>query len=952
MKMMKRMMLGAAVVALGLTAFGATNVPYLDYNATTGAFEAKTCASCTEVTSETTAFADGGWYVVNSEVVISGHNIVVSGSAHLILCDGASLTISEGGDAAINVPQGTALTIYGQTEGTGSLHVDGHMSGAGIGGNKSCGNGSITINGGTVWAKGGGTAAGIGTGKDVAYDSSNFCDPIVINGGTVSAYGNGNNTAGIGTGYAYNCTGGVIRITGGNVTAAGGSNAAGIGGSWYCTGGDIQISGGTVVATGGVGIGGGKARGCLSLRVDGGTVKAGMTSPLNSSGAAVYCVTVDMADAVTNANGTVTVSGLEGYGVRDIRPIGGKLYLYLPNGNHQFTAGGMAFAATVNGAATTAVARGFPYLDYDATTGTFTEEICANYTKVTGETSTFADGGWYVVNGTVARTGQIAVGGSAHLILCDGASLKISGVGGSSAGILVEKGKALAIYGQTVGTGALTVTGGSNSGAGIGGNYYGTTGAITINGGTVTANGGGGSAAGIGSGWMPDEQSIVDPFDPIVINGGTVFANGSGEGAGIGTGYAYNWTSGVIRVTGGRVTAQGGKNAAAIGGGHYCTGGNIQITGGTVSAKAGSNKSSSIGGGENRYCLSTVIDGGSVSVNKAMSIAPLNSSAAAVYCVTVDVPAGAENPDGTVTVEGLEGYGLRDIYPQNGQLYLYLPNGEHRFAVDGTPFAAFVKDAATTAVNVYTVTLDAQGGEGGTPSVAAPYGQPMPTATMPTKDGYAFLGYFDANGKKYYNADGTSAANWDKTAATTLYAQWVAEGAEGNPWSVGGDVVAYTNGTGGLVVSGTGAAGNFSKQSPAPWAAFADQIKSVTIADGVESIGSRFFKGCTRIGTVTGGKNLVSVGENAFYQCMSLETIQLDNADVLETLKNAIVYQTAIKADGSLYTIPSITLPGYKSVLYGTNDLTDPDSWQPVDSDKTMQESGYHFFKFVLEAVK
>ena len=70
------------------------------------------------------------------------------------------------------------------------------------------------------------------------------------------------------------------------------------------------------------------------------------------------------------------------------------------------------------------------------------------------------------------------------------------------------------------------------------------------------------------------------------------------------------------------------------------------------------------------------------------------------------------------------------------------------------------------------VALDTQGGSGGTPSVKVPEGEAMPAITVPTKDGYVFAGYFDANGKKYYNADGTSAANWDKAMNTTLTARW------------------------------------------------------------------------------------------------------------------------------------------------------------------------------------
>lgn len=76
--------------------------------------------------------------------------------------------------------------------------------------------------------------------------------------------------------------------------------------------------------------------------------------------------------------------------------------------------------------------------------------------------------------------------------------------------------------------------------------------------------------------------------------------------------------------------------------------------------------------------------------------------------------------------------------------------------------------------NKYNVTLNQQSGSGGSSSVQATYGSAMPSATMPTRTGYTFNGYFDATsgGTKYYNANGSSAKNWDKTAAATLYAQW------------------------------------------------------------------------------------------------------------------------------------------------------------------------------------
>ncbi|RUT30498.1 hypothetical protein EJP77_11720 [Paenibacillus zeisoli] len=83
--------------------------------------------------------------------------------------------------------------------------------------------------------------------------------------------------------------------------------------------------------------------------------------------------------------------------------------------------------------------------------------------------------------------------------------------------------------------------------------------------------------------------------------------------------------------------------------------------------------------------------------------------------------------------------------------------------------------SATWTANTSSVTLDANGGTGGSSSVTAIYDQPMPEAEAPSRTGYAFIGYFDrtSGGTKYYNADMSSAKNWDNTGSTvTLYAQW------------------------------------------------------------------------------------------------------------------------------------------------------------------------------------
>ena len=90
--------------------------------------------------------------------------------------------------------------------------------------------------------------------------------------------------------------------------------------------------------------------------------------------------------------------------------------------------------------------------------------------------------------------------------------------------------------------------------------------------------------------------------------------------------------------------------------------------------------------------------------------------------------------------------------------------------------------AATFAAKQSAITFDKNGGTGGATGTTGTYGSAMTTVTVPTRLGYTFDGYYDAetanngSGTKYYNADGTSARTWDKNteSATTLYAKWVA----------------------------------------------------------------------------------------------------------------------------------------------------------------------------------
>ena len=80
--------------------------------------------------------------------------------------------------------------------------------------------------------------------------------------------------------------------------------------------------------------------------------------------------------------------------------------------------------------------------------------------------------------------------------------------------------------------------------------------------------------------------------------------------------------------------------------------------------------------------------------------------------------------------------------------------------------------------STYTVTLDMQGGNGGTASVTATYGSAMPAIAVPTRSGYSFGGYYtEANGggSQYYTESGVGTRTWNKPYATVLYAHWTAQ---------------------------------------------------------------------------------------------------------------------------------------------------------------------------------
>ncbi|MBR2978023.1 MAG: leucine-rich repeat protein [Oscillospiraceae bacterium] len=81
--------------------------------------------------------------------------------------------------------------------------------------------------------------------------------------------------------------------------------------------------------------------------------------------------------------------------------------------------------------------------------------------------------------------------------------------------------------------------------------------------------------------------------------------------------------------------------------------------------------------------------------------------------------------------------------------------------------------------------------------------------------------------------------------------------------------------TGVLAISGTGAMTNWSSSSNVPWYSYRSKIKTVTIGNGVTSIGNDAFYGCSSLTSVTIPDSVTSIGSYAFSGCSSLTGITI-----------------------------------------------------------------------------
>ena len=149
-----------------------------------------------------------GWYFVGLPTVAFDDRLSLYGDVHLILADGCTMNVTSDADG---IDVFGSLTIYGQTDGTGTLNTTGDY------GIYASYYASITISGGRVTA----------TGRNGIYTDDSSTITITISGGRVTATGS--------TGYGIFTYSGTITISGGRVTVTGDNTGI------YTNGGTITL---------------------------------------------------------------------------------------------------------------------------------------------------------------------------------------------------------------------------------------------------------------------------------------------------------------------------------------------------------------------------------------------------------------------------------------------------------------------------------------------------------------------------------------------------------------------------------------------------------------------------------------------------------------------------------------------------------------------------------------
>lgn len=167
----------------------------------------------------------------------------------------------------------------------------------------------------------------------------------------------------------------------------------------------------------------------------------------------------------------------------------------------------------------------------------------------------------------------------------------------------------------------------------------------------------------------------------LTIQGtGSLNAQGGSNAAGIGGGSGI--TCGNISLVGGAITACGGQNGAGIGGGAGGSCGSIDVRGGEIIARGGEG-AAGIGSGSSGICSSIEIEGGTITAEGGEGAAGIGSGSNG-SCGNIEIEGGSINATGGVGAGNIgagEGgsCGTVTLHPING-LFSVSPTKQVRFS--------------------------------------------------------------------------------------------------------------------------------------------------------------------------------------------------------------------------------------------------------------------------------
>ena len=630
---------------------------YLDYNEETKELEEKTLPAPIPLLKADTTELTAGWYAVSGTLSFNTR-LTVTGDVHLILADGADMTVDGGisvndNDNVLTTESENKLTVYAHSapvvNSDGTLNTESTKTGkltsnanssslnAGIGGDKSFSGGQITVNGGILTATGGGYAAAIGGG---GLGSNGGI--ITLNGGYINAQGHKTiYGVGIGGGHVENGSSGIITVNGGTIFAHGGDKSAGIGALIFSEVDLITVNGGTVYAYGGMfasGIGCGRNSYKGKVIFNGGTVYAYGGSndpedPTDNGGKGSFGIGASKPseDFIIEINGITSVTAVGGDGCSafsNAPQIKADLYLRAYAGSSEETLAeikkaNLATVTTENQAVQLTPCNGIHSIGYiDPESHGVSCELCG---LVKGEAHTPDDNGVCTVCAHWA--GKYLVYASLSddymTVNCEHATAI------KSADSVLTDGWYVAVGNVTVDS-RITVNGDVKL--------------ILADGATLTVNGGIGVSG-------ENTFTVYAQSLPVINSDGTLNAdrtkagkliaeNGTEDNAAIGGDSEH--TNGKITIEGGIINATSKTQlSAAIGGGKGASGGKIFVYGGFITAKA-EGIAAAIGAGSD------------ISDNSSFS-----SGSISVYKGTVN----AESAGGAGIGAGINGYvNTVDIY--------------------------------------------------------------------------------------------------------------------------------------------------------------------------------------------------------------------------------------------------------------------------------------------------